>query len=45
MVTSYTECIDYFGGENDPVTTYFQLKIKDINKYYQYLNNQITQIP
>lgn len=45
MVASYTECIDYFGGEGDPVTAYFQLKIKDVNKYYQYLNTQITQTP
>lgn len=45
MVGSYTECIDYFGGEGDAVIAYFQLKIKDINKYYQYLNTQITQTP
>lgn len=45
LVTSYTDCIDYFGAFGDASVVYFQVKIKEINKYFQFLNTQITQTP
>jgi hypothetical protein len=42
LVSGYTECIDYFGAFGDAAVAYFQIKIKEINKYFQFLNNQIT---
>ena len=45
LVASYTDCIDYFGTFGDASVVYFQLKIKEINKYFQFLNTQITQTP
>jgi hypothetical protein len=45
LVTGYTECIDYFGTESDPVVAYFQIKLKEVNRYYQFLNTQVIQTP
>jgi hypothetical protein len=44
LVASYTDCIDYFGASGDAAVVYFQLKIKEINKYFQFLQTQ-TQSP
>lgn len=43
LVSGYTECIDYFGSFGDAAIAYFQIKIKELNKYYQFLNNQAAQ--
>lgn len=43
LVSGYTECIDYFGSFGDAAIAYFQIKIKELNKYYQFLNNQTAQ--
>lgn len=45
LVTSYTDCIDYFGTFGDASVVYFQVKIKEINKYFQFLNTQLIQTP
>lgn len=43
LVSAYADCIDYFGAYGDAAVAYFQIKIKEINKYYQFLNNQVSQ--
>lgn len=43
LVSAYTDCIDYFGAYGDAAIAYFQIKIKEINKYYQFLNIQASQ--
>lgn len=45
LVSAYTECIDYFGASGDTAITYFQIKIKQINKYFQFLNTHISHTP
>lgn len=45
LVAGYTDCIDYFGESGDAAVVYFQVKIKEINKYFQFLNTQITNTP
>lgn len=45
LVSSYTDCIDYFGNLADNVVVYFQAKIKDVNKYYEFFRNISTITP
>jgi hypothetical protein len=45
LVSSYTDCIDYFGNLAENVVVYYQAKIKDVNKYYEFFRNVATPTP